>query len=44
LLGFQPPDLEEVREALGCIIRYGRRAGEVIRRIRALIKKAPSGW
>ncbi|HJY51886.1 MAG TPA: ATP-binding protein [Stellaceae bacterium] len=37
----QPPDLEEVRQALGRIIKNGGRAGDVIGRIRALIKKAP---
>jgi len=41
-LGAQPPDLEEGREALGYIIKDGRRASEVIDRIRALIKKAPA--
>jgi C4-dicarboxylate-specific signal transduction histidine kinase len=36
-----PPDLEEVRQALDAIIKDGTRAGDVIGRIRALIKKAP---
>ena len=40
-LGAQPPDLEEVRKALGRIVKDGSRAGDVIGRIRALIKKAP---
>ncbi len=40
-LGAQPPDLEEIRQALGCIVEDGNRAGDVIGRIRALIKKAP---
>jgi PAS domain S-box-containing protein len=40
-LGAQPPNLEEAREAFGHIIRAGMRAGDVIDRIRALIKKAP---
>ena len=40
-LGAQPPDLEEVRQALGRIVKDGNRAGDVIDRIRALIKKAP---
>jgi C4-dicarboxylate-specific signal transduction histidine kinase len=35
------PDLEEVRQALARIVTDGHRAGEVIGRIRALIKKAP---
>jgi PAS domain S-box-containing protein len=40
-LGAQPPDLEEARQALGRIARDGSRAGEVIDRIRALVKKVP---
>jgi PAS domain S-box-containing protein len=40
-LDAQPPDHEEVRQALGCIIQAGNRAGEVIGRIRALIKRTP---
>jgi C4-dicarboxylate-specific signal transduction histidine kinase len=40
-LGAQPPNLEEVRKALGRIIENGGRAGDVIGRIRTLIKKAP---
>jgi PAS domain S-box-containing protein len=40
-LSAQRPDLEEVRQALGRILENGNRAGEVIARIRALIKKAP---
>jgi C4-dicarboxylate-specific signal transduction histidine kinase len=36
-----PPNLEEVRQSLGQIIESGGRAGDVIDRIRALIKKAP---
>ena len=40
-LGADPPDLEEVRQALGRIVENGTRAGDVIGRIRALIKKAP---
>jgi PAS domain S-box-containing protein len=38
----ETPDLEEVQQALGRIARDGNRAAEVIDRIRALIKKAPS--
>jgi PAS domain S-box-containing protein len=41
-LGAQPPDLDETREALGRILQNGKRAGEVIGRIRALVKKSPS--
>jgi C4-dicarboxylate-specific signal transduction histidine kinase len=40
-LGAQRPDLEEVRQALDRIVRDGNRAGDVIGRIRAMIKKAP---
>jgi PAS domain S-box-containing protein len=40
-LGARPPDLEEVRLALARVVRDGNHAGEVIGRIRALIKKAP---
>jgi C4-dicarboxylate-specific signal transduction histidine kinase len=40
-LGAQPSDLEEVRQSLDDVIRDGKRAGDVIGRIRALIKKAP---
>jgi C4-dicarboxylate-specific signal transduction histidine kinase len=36
-----PPNLHEVREALGRIVKAGRRAGEVLGGIRALIAKAP---
>jgi C4-dicarboxylate-specific signal transduction histidine kinase len=40
-LGAQPPNLGEVRQSLDDVIRDGNRAGDVIGRIRALIKKAP---
>jgi C4-dicarboxylate-specific signal transduction histidine kinase len=40
-LGAQPPELEEVRQALDRIGRDGRRAGEVIDRIRTLVENAP---
>jgi PAS domain S-box-containing protein len=40
-LGAKPPDLEEAGQALGRIVRDGSRAGEVIDRIRALVKKVP---
>ena len=40
-LAGQPPDLEEVRQALARIVEDGNRAGDVIGRIRDLIKKAP---
>jgi len=37
----RPPDLEEVRQALDRIVETGRRAGDVVARIRALMRKAP---
>ena len=40
-LGASRPDLGEIREALGSIVRDGHRAGAVVGRIRALIKGAP---
>ena len=40
-LSAQPPDLEEVRQYLGLIQRDGRRASEVIGRIRALFRRVP---
>jgi NO-binding membrane sensor protein with MHYT domain len=41
-LSAQPPDLEEVRNAFDHVIKAGNRAGEVIDRIRTLIKKVPA--
>src|SRR5271165_5086408 len=38
-----PPNLDEVQQALGRIVRDGKRAGAVIGRIRNLLKKAPLG-
>ena len=40
-LNMQPPDPEEVRQALDRIVKAGRRAGDVIGRMRALVTKAP---
>jgi len=40
-LGARQPDLDEVQQALGRIVRDGTRAGEVIGRIRSLVKKVP---
>ena len=37
----KPPNLEEAREALGATVDQGNRATDVIKGIRALIKKAP---
>jgi C4-dicarboxylate-specific signal transduction histidine kinase len=41
-LSRDPPDLEEVREALGCIVNDVDRAGDVIGGIRKLMTKAPA--
>jgi len=38
----QPSDPEEVRQALDRIVNAGRRASDVISRMRALVRKAPS--
>jgi C4-dicarboxylate-specific signal transduction histidine kinase len=40
-LNAQQPDLEEARQSLGRIVSDGKRVGDVMDRIRALIKKAP---
>jgi PAS domain S-box-containing protein len=40
LLAGDTPDVEEVREAVGDMVRDGKRAGEVITRIRAMTKRA----
>jgi signal transduction histidine kinase len=40
-LGAQPPELDEVRQALGRAVKDGKRAAEIIGRIRTLIKKEP---
>nr|AWM06134.1 PAS domain S-box protein [Bradyrhizobium symbiodeficiens] len=40
-LEHDPPDLEEVRRALARVVRNGTRAGDVVGRIRDLIKKVP---
>jgi PAS domain S-box-containing protein len=40
-LGAQPPNLNEVRQILDQITDDSKRAGDIIDRIRALIKKAP---
>ena len=39
-LAGDPPNVEEAREAVRRIVRDGKRAGEVIARIRALTKRA----
>jgi C4-dicarboxylate-specific signal transduction histidine kinase len=40
-LNRKPPDLDEVEEALGCVVDDADRAGAIIDRIRDHIKKAP---
>ena len=40
-LAAEPPNMDEVRQALGRIVRDGDRAGAVVGRVRALIKGAP---
>jgi PAS domain S-box-containing protein len=40
-LGVLRPNLEEVRQSFSRIVRDGNRAGEVIDRIRALVRRAP---
>ena len=40
-LDARPPDLEAVRQTLGRIVKHANRAGDVIGRVRELIKKAP---
>src|ERR1700694_1438850 len=41
-LSADPPNFHEVDDALSLIVKEGNRAGEVVGRIRALIKKAPA--
>src|SRR3984893_9039469 len=41
-LSAEPPNFQEVDDALSLIVKEGNRAGEVVGRIRALIKKAPA--
>ncbi len=42
LLSAEPPNFREVDDVLSLIVKEGNRAGEVVGRIRALIKKAPA--
>jgi C4-dicarboxylate-specific signal transduction histidine kinase len=41
-LSAEPPNFREVDDALSLIVKEGNRAGEVVERTRALIKKAPA--
>jgi PAS domain S-box-containing protein len=40
-LGMNPPNLDEAREALGCVVRDADRAKDIVGRIRNQIKRAP---
>src|SRR5262249_28227734 len=40
-LAMKPPDLDEAKEALDCVVAEADRAGDIIHRIRDHIKKAP---
>jgi C4-dicarboxylate-specific signal transduction histidine kinase len=40
-LAAQPPNLDEARKALDRVARDGNRAGAVIQRVRAMVKKSP---
>ena len=40
-LEMNPPDLGEVREALGCIVRDADRAKDIVGRIRDHVRKTP---
>jgi PAS domain S-box-containing protein len=41
-LAHQPPDLDEVRACLHSMVRESNRAGDVVTRVRALVKKSPT--
>jgi signal transduction histidine kinase len=41
-LSADPPNVREVDDALSLIVKEGNRAGEVVERVRALIKKMPA--
>jgi PAS domain S-box-containing protein len=41
-LAHSPPNLDEVRESLTSIVENDKRAGEVIRRLRAMLRKEPA--
>jgi PAS domain S-box-containing protein len=43
-LNMTPPDLGEVREILVNIVESDKRAGEVIRRLRAMLRKEPANY
>jgi PAS domain S-box-containing protein len=41
-LSAEPPNFREMEDALSLIVKEGHRAGEVIERVRALVKKVPA--
>jgi C4-dicarboxylate-specific signal transduction histidine kinase len=41
-LSAEPPNFQEVDDALSLIVKEGHRAGEVVERIRALIREVPT--
>jgi PAS domain S-box-containing protein len=41
-LSAEPPNFHEVNDALSLIVKEGNRAGEVVDRVRALVKKVPA--
>ena len=41
-LNAEPPNFREVDDALSLIVKEGKRAREVVERVRALVKKAPT--
>jgi PAS domain S-box-containing protein len=41
-LNAEPPNFHEVDEAISLMVKQGTRAGEVVERVRALIKKVPA--
>jgi PAS domain S-box-containing protein len=41
-LGADPPNFREVGDTLSLIVKEGNRAGEVVERVRALVKKVPA--
>jgi C4-dicarboxylate-specific signal transduction histidine kinase len=41
-LSAEPPNFREVDDTLSLIVKEGRRAGEVVERVRALVKKMPA--
>jgi PAS domain S-box-containing protein len=43
-LEMSPPNLDEVKEALACIVRDADRGKEIVARIRDHVKKAPPRW